>query len=108
MPLYLHQWNYKDTQVRDMLEGAEPLDREGAIRSMIKAFGGELQCFYFCIGAYDGVAISEFPDEKSALGCAMAIYGEGRVQSLNSTQLFSAAKSKDAIMFAREVLGIRA
>jgi uncharacterized protein with GYD domain len=105
MPLYLHQFKYKDTQIRRMLDDEETSDRESTVRAAARAFHGELHGFYFCFGRFDGVAITEFPDQESALACAMAIFGEGRTDTVETTPLISMNDGTNAIRLAQSILG---
>lgn len=104
MPIYMHQWNYKDQQIRQMLDKVEGPDRANVVRSAIEAFGGKMHGFYFCFGTYDGVAISEFDDEATALACVMLIFGQGRVQSVHTTTLFTPEASARSIQLTQKVL----
>ncbi|HEV7777935.1 MAG TPA: GYD domain-containing protein [Luteibacter sp.] len=85
MPFYMHQWTYKDQHIRRML--TEGKDRAEIIRVAIEAFGGQLHSFFYSFGHYDGVAISSFPDQETALACGMAIFGEGRLITVDTTVL---------------------
>jgi uncharacterized protein with GYD domain len=91
MPIYMHQFKYKDEGIRRLLQGEEPLDREAFLRAAAETFGGKLLSFYFCFGEFDGVAISRFPDETHAFACVTAVFGQGRVQSIQTTQLVEPA-----------------
>lgn len=104
MPMYLHQWRYKDDQVKRML--AEETERVDDVRNATEAFGGTLLHFYFCLGDYDGMAIAEFPDNDTALACLMAQYTLGRVHGIRSTSLVTPEGIAEAKKMAREVLGI--
>lgn len=102
MPYYLHQWSYKDQQVRMML--VESVDRSEVVRIAIEAFGGKLHCFYYCLGQYDGLAISEFPNSESAFASVLSICGQGRIDVINTTALFSAEEGLRSIRQASEVI----
>ncbi len=104
MPMYLHQWTYKDQHFRRLLQDADKLDREEVVRTATEAFGGTLHAFYFCFGAFDGVAITEFPDERIALACVMSMYGQGRLLNVQTTPLYPASDSVQAILYARSML----
>lgn len=104
MPLYLHQWRYKDEQIRQMLENQESSDRADVVRTAIEAFGGTLHGFYYAFGDCDGVAISEFPDEATALSCVMLIYGQGRIQNVRTSTLFTQQATLAAVRQAQDVL----
>ncbi len=105
MPFYLHQWNYKDQQIKRML--VEPEDRADVVRPAIEAFGGTLHRFFYCFGQYDGVSISEFPDSESALACLMSIFAQGGISAVHTTTLFSPEEGLRAMRLAGEVIGTR-
>jgi uncharacterized protein with GYD domain len=107
MSFYMHQWNYKDQHIRDMLSKVEEIDRARVVRTAIEASHGRLVAFYFCFGEYDGVSISEFADEANALACAMLLVGQGRIQSLHTTMLFEPEVCTRSIQTAQEIIGLR-
>ena len=107
MTLYLHQWTYKEDQVTAMLKrDPAEMNRAEVIRTSAEAFGGKLHAFYYSFGKYDGVAISEFDHETTALACLMAICGDGRIKTVQTTVLFLPEQGVEAVRIAREVLGL--
>jgi uncharacterized protein with GYD domain len=102
MPFYLHQWNYKDPQVKTMVAGTE--DRAEVVRLATEAFGGKLHSFFYCFGEYDGVAISEYPDQVTELASLMSIFGEGRTIGIHTTVLFPPEETMRAIKLAHEIV----
>lgn len=102
MPIYLHQWRYKDTEVKAMV--LRPQDREEVVRIAVEAFEGKLHAFYLCFGRYDGLSITEFPDNETALACLMSIVGQGGASALATTTLISADEAKHAMHKAGALL----
>lgn len=102
MPIYLHQWRYKDKEVKAMV--LRPQDREEVVRIAVEAFEGRLHAFYLCFGKYDGLIITEFPDNETALACLMAIVGQGGAAALETTTLISADEARRAMLKAGELL----
>jgi uncharacterized protein with GYD domain len=102
MPFYLHQWTYKDPQVRAML--TTPQDREEIVSLAAQAFGGRLHGFYFCFGDYDAMCISEFPDNRTAMACVLSIVGQGGLVSLKTTALITNQEAHAAIGDANRVV----
>jgi uncharacterized protein with GYD domain len=98
----MHQWVYKDTEVRKMV--LEPQDRSNIVRVATEAFGGTLHHFFFSFGEFDGMSISEFKDNETALSCLMSIFGEGRIQSVKTTILFTSQSAKSAMQRANAIL----
>ena len=64
--------------VTTIKEGPSRLD---AGKETFKAFGSELRAFYFTMGQYDIVAISEAPDDAAAAKVALAIGAAGNVST---------------------------
>ena len=102
MPFFLHQWVYKDATVRDMI--VKPQDREDIVRVAAEAFNGRLLHFYLSFGEYDGVSISEFPDNQTAMACLMLVLGQGAVERIKTTPLMSQEEARGAMDRAHEVL----
>lgn len=100
MPYYMHQWRYKDEQVRrNLMEGK---DRSEIVRVAVQAFGGTLEAFYYCFGEYDGIAISCFPDAESAFASMLASSAGGRFSAIQTTPLFTAEEGLRAMQLARD------
>ena len=102
MPFFMHQWTYKDSQVRAMV--THPQDRAETVRFAVEAFGGRLHSFFFCFGNYDGVCITEFPDIKTALASLMSIIGAGGLAGLKTTVLITQEEARTAMGLAHEVV----
>ncbi len=103
MTYYLSQFRYKDSAFKAMVEN--PQDREAAASHLMEAFGGKLHQFFFAFGDYDGVAISEFPDEESATACLMTIAASGAFEELKTTVLISSEEGKRAMSKAQSLRG---
>lgn len=102
MPYYLHQFSYKDREIRDMV--TKPHDRAEVVRVAIEAFRGKLHQFYFTLGEYDGLSISEFPDNETALACVMSIAGQGGLAILRTTALVTTQETERAMKKAHKLL----
>jgi uncharacterized protein with GYD domain len=104
MPFYLHQWRYKDPAVRAMV--TNPQNREEVVTVAAKAFNGRLHGFFFCFGDYDGVCISEFPDNQTAMACVMSIVGQGGLVTLRTTALITQEEARGAMNHAKDVFSL--
>jgi uncharacterized protein with GYD domain len=102
MPYFMHQWVYKDAQIKKMIKVDEDQDRAEIVQIATAAFGGELLQFFLCFGEYDGVSISKFPDNETALACIMSILAEGRLHSVRTTVLCTPQEAKSAMQKAHE------
>jgi uncharacterized protein with GYD domain len=79
---------------------SEGRERSEVARIAIEAFGGTLQSFYYCFGQYDALAISDFPDNATALACMMSVLAQGRVERVHTTALFSSDEGLGAMLEA--------
>lgn len=102
MPFFLHQWTYKDSEVRAMV--TTPQDREEIVSLAAQAFGGRLHGFYFCFGDHDAMCITEFPDNRTALACVMSIVGHRGLVALKTTALVTTQEARDAMGHATRVV----
>lgn len=102
MPMYLHQWRYNPSAVRAMV--SQPQPRADVVKVAAHAFGGTIHGFYFCLGEYDGVAVSEFPDDETAMAFLMTVIGEGGLVYTNTTKLLSTQQAVGAMERAHQAI----
>jgi uncharacterized protein with GYD domain len=87
MTYYMMQWSYKDPAIKAMMQA--PQDRPAELRKAVEAFHGKLHHFFYSFGAYDGLAIVEFPDIESCAACSLTLSSEGGNTSLMTTVLLT-------------------
>lgn len=78
MPQYISLFTYTQKGIENVKQG--PL-RVAAARKAWKAAGGKLVSFYLTMGRYDGVIISEFPDDETAAKAALTTGALGNVRT---------------------------
>ncbi len=100
MAHFLFQWTYTNPAVQAMLD--KPQDRVGELIKAVEAFGGEVHQFFFSFGAYDGLAIVEFPDHESCAACSLTLSGAGANSALTTTVLLSPEEGSRAMEKARQ------
>lgn len=66
MPTYISLFRYTREGITAIKDSPTRLEK---VKQVFKSVGGELKAFYLTIGAYDGVVISEAPNDEA---CAMA------------------------------------
>ena len=99
MPFYLYQWGYKDPAIQAMV--SLPQDRPAELRKAVEAYGGRMHQFFFAFGAFDGIAIVEFPDNESCAACSLTLAGAGANTALQTTVLITATEGQEAMRRAR-------
>lgn len=93
MPTYISLIEYTATGIEHIEEGPERLDRA---KELAESFGGEILDFYLTFGRYDGVLVSEFPDDEAFAAYALKVASEGAV-STETLKAFPEAEYRDII-----------
>ncbi len=100
MSFYMLQWSYKDQQVAALVQ--HPHDRYEVVSKLLRDHGGTLHSFFLSFGDYDGIAITEFPDNTAATACLLTILRSGAVSQLKTTVLISPKEALKAMKLANE------
>ena len=93
MPTFitLVQWTTKG--IENVKDGPSRLDQA---REAVKAVGGELKAYYLTLGAYDGVAISEFPTGKAYAQFILSVASQGNIRT-ETLRSFTEEQYRDII-----------
>ena len=78
MPTYVTLYNWTEQGVKNIKES--PARLEAAIKAM-QAAGGKILGVYVTLGAYDLVALSEWPSDEMVAAGALAISSLGNVRT---------------------------
>jgi uncharacterized protein with GYD domain len=87
-------------------EGTQGLLKEGGTsrqKLIEEMVGGSLECFYYCFGNSDVIAIADVPDSATAAAISMGINSSGAVK-LSMTSLLSPSEIDEA---AKKTVGYR-
>ncbi len=95
MPLYLFQFAYTPDAWRTFVQNPE--ERGQAATALIEHLGGRPIGFYQCFGEYDGVALFEASDDKTAGAVAIAVFGLGSLRTMKTTKLFTMGESMEML-----------
>ncbi len=78
MPTYISLMNYTEQGLRNVKKSPSRMD---AARKAAEELGGKMGDLYLTMGAYDLVAISEFPDDATAATFVLRIGALGNVRT---------------------------
>ncbi len=78
MPIYISLMTYTDQGLRNVKKSPSRVD---AARKAAEELGGKMGDLYLTMGAYDLIAISEFPDDATAATFALRIGALGNVRT---------------------------
>lgn len=101
MPLYMTQFTYTPEAWAALAKN--PQDRRDVLGPLAQKLGGRLISLYYSFGEYDGLVISEAPNEKVAAALAIAASTAGHLKSIKTTPLLSV---EDAMDMMRMVGGV--
>jgi uncharacterized protein with GYD domain len=95
MPFYMTQFAYTAEAIAAMAKN--PQDRSIPVRELAQKLGGRLIGFYFCFGEYDGIVLSEAPDDTTATAIVMAAVSAGHIKAVKTTKLFTVEETMEAM-----------
>jgi uncharacterized protein with GYD domain len=78
MPTYISLINWTDQGIRTF---GESVGRADAAKQAAQRLGGTLRETYWTVGAYDIVAVSEFPDDESGTAFLLQLGALGNVRT---------------------------
>ena len=81
----------------------KPEDRSVQLKTVMEKLGGRLLGFYYCFGEYDGVVISEMPDNFSQMTVLLAVIAPGHMKSCKTTVLMTLEDAMKAMKSAGEI-----
>jgi uncharacterized protein with GYD domain len=101
MPKYLILFGLKGETVGRFMEN--PSDRSEAVSQLVSQVGGELECYYFMFGQYDGAVIVSAPDSASVAAISVAVTGTGVFSSFETHELISSDEMIAVLQKAKEI-----
>ena len=78
MPTYITLFRYTHQGIANIKQGPTRLD---ASKEAFRRAGGEFKSFYLTMGQYDGVVLSELPDDLAAAKMALALGAQGNIRT---------------------------
>jgi uncharacterized protein with GYD domain len=78
MPTYITLVNFTDQGIRNFKDTPK---RAQAFSDLVQQLGGNLKDIYWTMGAYDIVAITEAPDDETAIAVALKVSSLGNVRT---------------------------
>jgi uncharacterized protein with GYD domain len=95
MPLYMTQFAYTSEAWAALVKN--PQNREEILQALIEKLGGRLVSFYYAFGEYDGVFVSEMPDETTVTAAVLAAISPGHVKAVKTTVLLTTQQTMEAM-----------
>lgn len=100
MPRYMTQFSY--TQQAWAALTQNPQDRSQQLASLLENAGGRLISLDYSMGDYDGVIITEAPDDVTLAAVVSAAMSPGHVRVTKTTKLMSPQEMMEAWQKAKE------
>ena len=93
MATYISLVNYTEQGIKSIKESPKRVD---GVRVLAEKLGGKMSDLYLTMGAYDLVAISEFPDSEAAAKFALTLGSMGNVRT-TTLQAFGENQFRDIV-----------
>ena len=103
MATYMAQFKYSTASVKSMVD--KPQDRRAAAAKIFEAAGGNMVSMYFCFGAFDGLAIIDFPSNVDAASAVLAVASTGAFSDVQTTVLIGTDEAVQAMEKANSIAG---
>jgi len=100
MPHYLFRFGFKDTTVKALTD--KPQDRQAQARQVIESFGGKMHGYWFMLGEYDGIVVTEFPDSVSAAAASLRVAASGAFTRFETHTLLTPAEAQAAMQKVKD------
>jgi uncharacterized protein with GYD domain len=78
MPTYITLFKWTQKGIENIKDSPKRLDK---VKEAIKAAGGKMQAFYLTMGQYDGVTISEAPNDEAFAKTMLALASAGAIKT---------------------------
>jgi uncharacterized protein with GYD domain len=91
MPLYMTQFSYTPEAWAALVKNPE--DRSIPVKALLEKFGGKLIGLYYTFGEYDGLIISEGPDNNASMSSLLVSLSAGHVRALKTSPIFSSTEA---------------
>src|SRR5919198_2849648 len=88
MPTYVSLMKWTEQGIKNARETTKRAD---AAKAAARQLGGKITTILWTQGAYDAIAIAEFPDEASAMAFLLGVGGQGSVRT-ETLRAFTAAE----------------
>ena len=87
MSLFMTQFSYTPEAWASLVKNPE--DRRAPLKAMLEKLGGRLISFHYCFGDYDGVIITEAPNENVAAAAVLAATAASHLKATKTTVLLT-------------------
>jgi uncharacterized protein with GYD domain len=102
MPKYAVFFTFTGQTIKGLVD--KPSDRAAAVRALCESAGGSLESYYLMMGGeYDGFAVCDVPDTRTAASLSVAVSSSGAFHHLATHELIDAADLGGILQAAGEL-----
>jgi len=102
MSIFMSQFSYTSEAWAALVKNPE--NRRAVLKAATEKLGGRLIDLYYCFGEYDGIVISEYPDETTATAGILAAISPGHVKAVKTTLLVTVEQAVEAMRKASSIV----
>lgn len=100
MPRYVFFFSYTSDTWTQMI--SNPGDRTAAVHRVVDSQGGSLECLYWMLGAFDGIAIAQLPSSVSAAALSAMLTSSGAFKAVQTHELLSQEQLTQTLQLASD------
>jgi uncharacterized protein with GYD domain len=93
MATYMTQFSYTSQAWAALVKNPE--DRGEAVGKLLSSMGARLISLHFSFGEYDGLIITEAPDDITVAAAVVAAVSPGHVKAIKTTRLFTSQEGME-------------
>ena len=101
MPTFMIQFSYTNEAWAAQVKN--PVERSAVIKVLFEKLGGRLVNMYYCLGDYDAVVISEFPDHTEAMAALFTVIAAGHLKEYKTSVLYDVKQGMEAMAKAGKI-----
>ena len=95
MARYLTQFAYTSEAWKALTHN--PVDRTEVLRALGEKLGARVIDLYYSFGEWDGLVITEAPDDTTVAALVMAAVSPGHIKAIQTTRLLTADEALQAM-----------
>jgi uncharacterized protein with GYD domain len=101
MSKYAVLFRFRPEAVAAMMR--RPNDRAAAVRETFQAIGGDVDAYYWVLGAYDGLLIADAPDAAAIAAVMVTVAGSGALAHTETHELIEADRIPAIVQRAKDI-----
>jgi uncharacterized protein with GYD domain len=106
MPKFMINFTYSSGSWARMMRNPLAAERISVVEDTFGSLGGSLECMYWELGSYDGIAIAEFPDSVTVGALQTAVTATGAFKTISTREVLTQLQLIESLYLARDAAAV--